>query len=172
METPMVDFPALSFEAVAYKFGQRGVVIKSLPGEYSIGYLNEQSGASEFRATLAEAIEIAEFMACEAPANTARSAAGYRRKRRVSMTPKAIIKRRIKAHKEYAAQGTGVERAAGDGGRVTADLRQAIREHWPGRLMAVWVTRFFSRRVRTSRGRRDCCEPQFRHRRSGRTSNP
>jgi hypothetical protein len=37
-------------------------------------------------------------MASETPAATATLAASYRRKRRVSMTPKAIIKRRIKAH--------------------------------------------------------------------------
>jgi hypothetical protein len=98
METTMADSPALSFEAVAYEFRKRGVVITSLPGEYSIGYLNGQSQRSEIRETLIEAIELAEVMACEAPGMAARSAAGYRRKRRPRMTPKAIIKRRIKAH--------------------------------------------------------------------------
>jgi hypothetical protein len=98
METPMADSPPLSFDIVAYKFRKRGIVIKSLPGEYSISYLNGQSDAGEIRETLAEAIEVAELMACEAAAIAARFAAGYRRKRRVSMTPKAIIRSRIKAH--------------------------------------------------------------------------
>jgi hypothetical protein len=90
--------PPLSFEAVVYEFRKRGVVIKRLPGEYSIGYLNAQSQSAEIRETLAEAIEMAETMANEAPATTARAAVAGHRKRHASMTPKAIIKRRIKAH--------------------------------------------------------------------------
>jgi hypothetical protein len=69
-----------------------------LPGEYSINYLNGKSHTAEIRESLDQAIELAETMAREAPAATAARAAAYRRKRRVSMTSKAIIKRRIKAH--------------------------------------------------------------------------
>jgi hypothetical protein len=75
METPMADSPALSFEAVAYKFRKRWVVITSLPGEYSIGYLNGPSDATEIWETLAE------LMASQARAAATKSAAGYRRKR-------------------------------------------------------------------------------------------
>ena len=82
--------PALSFEAAAHQFRQRGISITSLPGEYAVTAPN--------RETLSEAIELAEAMAREAPAATARSGAGYPPKRRLSMKPKAVIKRRIKAH--------------------------------------------------------------------------
>jgi hypothetical protein len=90
--------PALSFDAAAYQFRQRGIIITSLPGEYSVNYLNGKLDSAETRETLTEALELAEVMANDAPAAAARSAAGYRPKRRLSMRPKAIIKRRIKAH--------------------------------------------------------------------------
>jgi sugar phosphate isomerase/epimerase len=90
--------PPFSFEAVAHQFRQRGIIITSLPGAYSVNYLNGKPDSAETRETLREALELAEAMANEAPAAAARSAAGYRPKRRLSMRPKAIIKRRIKAH--------------------------------------------------------------------------
>jgi hypothetical protein len=88
----------LSFEAVAHQFRQRGISITSLPGEYAVNYLNGKPETAESRETLSEALELAEAMASAAPAAAARSAAGYRPQRRLSMKPKAIIKRRIKAH--------------------------------------------------------------------------
>jgi hypothetical protein len=98
MDTPMAGSPALSFEVIAYKFRKPGIIIKSLSGEYSVGYLNGQSDAAEYRETLAEAIELAEVMAREAPAVAARPAAGCRRKRHPSMACKAnkgAVSRRI-----------------------------------------------------------------------------
>jgi hypothetical protein len=90
--------PPLSFEAVAHRLRERGIVITSLPTEYSVNYLNGKSETAETRETLKEAIDLAEIMATQAPAAAARAAAAYRPKRRLSMKPKSIIKRRIKAH--------------------------------------------------------------------------
>jgi hypothetical protein len=94
----MTASPSLSFEAIAYQFRKRGIVITSLPGEYSVNYLGGKTDTAETRETLNEAIELAEAMARKVPAATARTAASYHPKRRLSMKPKAIIKRRIKAH--------------------------------------------------------------------------
>jgi hypothetical protein len=94
----MTASPPLSFEAVAYRFRARGIVITSLPGEFSVNYLNGKPDTAETRETLPEALELAEAMAQQAPAAAARTAAAYRPKRHLSMRPKAIIKRRIKAH--------------------------------------------------------------------------
>jgi hypothetical protein len=94
----MVDSPALSLDVIAYEFRKRGVVITSLRGEYSINYLGGRSGTAHTRETLDQAIELAESMASETPAAMPAPATFCRRKRRVSKTPKAIIKRRIKAH--------------------------------------------------------------------------
>jgi hypothetical protein len=86
------------FDSIASEFRRRGIVITSLPGEYSVNYLNGKADTAALRETLNEAIEIAETMAREAGAAAARTAASYRPKRRLSMRPKAIIKRRIRAH--------------------------------------------------------------------------
>jgi hypothetical protein len=69
-----------------------------LPGEYSVNYLNGKADSVETRERLNEAIELAWAMAESAPARAAQQATIYRAKRRLSMRPKAIIKRRIKAH--------------------------------------------------------------------------
>ena len=92
----MTASPRLSFEAIAYQFRQRGIVLTRTPAEYSVNYANGKPDTAETRETLPEALELAEAMAREAPA-AARIASSYRPKRRLSMRPKAIIKRRIKA---------------------------------------------------------------------------
>jgi hypothetical protein len=89
---------AKSFDLIASEFRRRGVVVTSLPGEYAVNYLNGRSDTAQIRETLSEALERAEEMARSAPAAAAVHKAAYRQKRRLSMRPKAIIKRRIKAH--------------------------------------------------------------------------
>jgi hypothetical protein len=96
--------PALTFEAVAHQFRQRGIIITSLPGEYSVNYLNGKPESAETRETLREALELAEAMARAAPAAAARTATRYRSKRRLSMKPQAIIKRRLRARAIKAQQ--------------------------------------------------------------------
>jgi hypothetical protein len=108
----MTGSASLSFEAVAYKFRKRGIVITRLPAEYSVNYLDGTADPAKTRETLNEAIELAEAMARQAWAAAARTAASYRPKRRLSMKPKAIIKRRIRAP-QPAAQGVGNKSAAG-----------------------------------------------------------
>ncbi|MBV8450918.1 MAG: hypothetical protein JOZ29_01420 [Deltaproteobacteria bacterium] len=73
-------------------------MIAKLPGEFFINYLNGKPDTLKTCESLNEAIEIAAAMAKEDRAATARAAANYRVKRRLSMRPKAVIKRRIKAH--------------------------------------------------------------------------
>jgi hypothetical protein len=52
-----------SFEAIAYQFCQRRIVITRLPAEYSVNYLAYKADTAEFRETLNEAIELAQAMA-------------------------------------------------------------------------------------------------------------
>jgi hypothetical protein len=94
----MTASPPLSFEAIAYRLRQRGILITSLPGEFSVNYLDGKPETAETRETLPEALELAEAMAQNAPAAAVRTAQARRPKRRLSMRPKAIIKRRIRAH--------------------------------------------------------------------------
>jgi hypothetical protein len=49
-------FPPLSFEAVVHQFRQRGIVITSSPGEYSVNYLNGKADTAALRETLNEAV--------------------------------------------------------------------------------------------------------------------
>jgi hypothetical protein len=51
-----------SFEAVAYQFRQRRIVITRSPAEYSVNYLACKADTAEFRETLNEAIELAQAM--------------------------------------------------------------------------------------------------------------
>jgi len=87
-----------TFHLIAHEFLQRGIIITSLPAEYAVNYLDGGSDTAQTRETLSEAIELAEAMARSALAAAAVQKASYRPKRRLSMGPKAVIKRRIKAH--------------------------------------------------------------------------
>jgi hypothetical protein len=86
------------FESIASEFRRRGVVITSLPAEYAVNYLDGRSETQQTRETLSEALELAEEMARSVPPAVAVQKAAYRSKRRLSMQPNAVIKRRIKAH--------------------------------------------------------------------------
>jgi hypothetical protein len=54
----MTASPPLSFEAIAYQFRKRCIVIASLPAEYSVNYLDGKADTAETRETLNEAIEL------------------------------------------------------------------------------------------------------------------
>jgi hypothetical protein len=94
----MSPSPAPLFESIAYQLRQRGIVLTALPGEYCVNFLNGKADTAETRENFSEAVELAWAMADKSPATSARQASAYRGKRRLSMRPKAIIKRRIKAH--------------------------------------------------------------------------
>jgi hypothetical protein len=94
----MSDSPARSpFQIATAELRALGIIITRQPGEYSVNFLNGKSDTAASRETLDEAIALGRDMAKQAPA-AATKAANYRPKRRLSMRPKAVIKRRIKAH--------------------------------------------------------------------------
>ena len=51
----MTASPLLSFEAIAYQFRQRGIVLTRTPAEYSVNYANGKPDTAETRETLPEA---------------------------------------------------------------------------------------------------------------------
>jgi hypothetical protein len=95
----MTDTPGISrFELAARELRALGIAITRLPGEYAVNYLNGKPDTAACRENLDEAIALGRIMAQEAPAAAARKAAAYVPRRRLSMKPKAVIRRRIKAH--------------------------------------------------------------------------
>jgi len=95
----MTDDPSsLAIENLIKQFRAKGVVITRLAGEFSVNYLNGKSDTAVVCETLDAAFSHAERMQNDAPAAAAITASTFRAKRRLSMRPKAVIKRRIKAH--------------------------------------------------------------------------
>jgi hypothetical protein len=92
--------PLPRFDTVAAELRALGITLARLPGEYRVNFRNSRNSSdatAQTVETLDEALELGRAMAAEAPA-PAVTARATRRRRPLRMTPKAINRRKMKAH--------------------------------------------------------------------------
>lgn len=85
--------PVSPFELAAAELRALGIVLTRLPGEYRVNYRNGGDGTARLAEDLEQAVELGRALAADAPAPAAR-----RGRRPLRMTPKAVRRRKIKAH--------------------------------------------------------------------------
>jgi hypothetical protein len=86
------DVPS-PFELAAAELRALGIVLTRLPGEYRVNYRNGGDGTARLAEDLELAVELGRALADAAPAPTVRGG-----RRPLRMTPKAVRRRKIKAH--------------------------------------------------------------------------
>jgi hypothetical protein len=93
----MSDSPS-PFERAAGELRKLGITLRQLPGEYQVNLTGGPDENALTAGTLEEAVELGRDMAKTLAPALAAASRGRRPRRPLRMTPKAVRRRKIKAH--------------------------------------------------------------------------